>query len=215
MQNISAIDGFIQLRYSFFKWRTGAGLAQKAGLAICMACVIGLTAQLRFPLPWTPVPVVCSTLGVVLAGILLGRLWGGISVFIYAAAGFMGVPWFAGFKGGAAALFGPTGGYIIGFILSALLVGYFTDTYIKSRKMIPMFGIVLFAHMVLMYVPGMIVLGWWLEMCGKTFTFTQLLWMGAIPFIPGDIIKSLIAAGMAGAITPKQSYSNETDRERK
>ncbi|MFQ5925554.1 MAG: biotin transporter BioY [Dehalococcoidia bacterium] len=203
-------------KYEAFRWRYEASWAKKLALALGMACVTGLVAQLRIQLPWSPVPIVGTHLGIFLAAVLLGRWWGGASIAIYAALGFAGVPWFAGLSGGVGVLVGATGGYIIGFIPAALFVGYFTDRYIRARSFLTMFGLMLFASYVLIYVPGLLGLGMWLHFVqGEAFSLWQLLWMGAIPFIPGDAIKSAIIAAAARGITPKVAYNGEVDRGRK
>jgi biotin transport system substrate-specific component len=105
-------------------------------------------------------------------------------------------------------LLGPTGGYIFGFILAALFIGYFADKYIRTRKFIPMLAIMLFANFVLIYIPGMIQLGLWSNMiAGVTPTLWQLLLMGMIPFVIGDVTKIVIAATIATSITPKENFS--------
>ena len=114
-------------RYTCFHWRFEQSIPMKLLLALGMAAVTGLLAQVRVPLPWTPVPITGQTLAVLLAGVALGKWWGGASMFIYAGLGVAGVPWFQGWGGGLSHLAGPTGGYIVGFILAALFLGYFTD----------------------------------------------------------------------------------------
>ncbi|MBA7558290.1 hypothetical protein ES705_51088 [subsurface metagenome] len=165
-------------------------------------------------LPWSPVPVTGQTLAVLLAGVLLGRWWGGISLAIYAGLGIAGVPWFAGWGSGLGYLAGPTGGYIIGFILAALFLGHFTDTYIRSRSFLSMLALMLFANFILIYIPGLFQLGLWLNLVkGEPVTFTTLLSMGALPFIAGDITKAVIAAAIARGVTPKSAYNGEVDRQ--
>jgi biotin transport system substrate-specific component len=156
-----------------------------------------------------------QTFAVVLAGVLLGRWWGGTSMAIYAGLGVAGVPWFAGWGSGLGYLAGPTGGYIIGFILAALFLGYYTDKYIRSRSFLSMFGLMLFANFILIYVPGLIQLGLWTNFIkGESVPFTSLLMMGAIPFIAGDITKAVLAAAIARGITPKSAYNGEADKEK-
>jgi biotin transport system substrate-specific component len=145
---------------------------------------------------------------------LLGKLWGGISMAIYAGLGAAGIPWFAGLSCGLAYLAGPTGGYIIGFILAGLLLGYFTDTYIRSRSFLSMLALMLFANFVLIHGLGLLQLGLWLNLVkGDATTITSLLWMGTIPFIAGDITKAVVAAGIARGITPRSAYNGEVDRD--
>lgn len=132
---------------------------------------------------------------------------------IYAGLGAIGVPWFAGWSGGISVLAGPSGGYIIGFILAALFLGHFTDKYIRSRSFLSMFALMLFANFVLIYVPGLLQLGLWLNLVkGDPATFSALLSMGALPFIAGDITKAVAAAAIARGITPKQDYNGEVDK---
>jgi len=202
-----------QTKYDVFRWRYELSVPKKLALTIGMACLTGLLAQIRIPLPWSPVPVTGQTFAVLLAGILLGKWWGGISLAIYAGLGIAGVPWFAGWGGGLGYLAGPTGGYIIGFILAALFLGHFTDTYIRSRSFLSMLALMLFANFVLIYVPGLLQLGLWLKSVGGgQVTFATLLKMGFIPFIPGDVTKAVTAAAIARGITPKSAYNSEIDK---
>ncbi len=204
-----------QVKYNAFRWRYELSIPKKVALATGMAVLTGLLAQARFPLPWSPVPITGQTFAVLLAGVALGRWWGGISLAIYAALGVAGVPWFTGWSGGLGHLAGPTGGYIIGFILAALFLGYFTDRYIRSRSFLSMLGLMLFANFILIYVPGLLQLGLWLNLVkGTPVTITSLLTMGAIPFIAGDLTKAILAASIARGITTKLAYNGEVDRDK-
>ena len=200
-------------KYDVFRWRYELSVLKKLTLALGLACLTGLVAQIRIILPWSPVPVTGQTLAVLLAGVLLGRWWGGISLAIYAGLGIAGVPWFAGWGSSLGYLAGPTGGYIIGFILAALFLGYFTDTYIRSRSFLSMLALMLFANFILIYVPGLFQLGLWLNLVkGEPAAFTTLLSMGALPFIAGDVTKAVIAAAIARGVTPKSAYNGEVDK---
>jgi biotin transport system substrate-specific component len=133
---------------------------------------------------------------------------------IYALLGVAGIPWFAPqagmaifSAGGISHLAGPTGGYIIGFIMAALFLGYFTDKYVKARGFFNMLGLMLFANFALIYIPGLIWLGMWLNLVsGASLNIPAIIAMGATPFIIGDILKIVTAASAAKAITPKQDY---------
>lgn len=201
------VNKYRELRYNFFKWRYELEFLQKFLLAFIFACLTGFLAQLRFYLPGTPVPVTGQVFGVFLAGIMLGR-WGGVSQCMYAGIGVAGVPWFAGLNGGLAYLAGPTGGYIIGFIFAAFFLGHFTDKYIKSRTFFSMLALMLFSTFLLIYIPGLIQLYFWL---GASIGIIELLMIGMIPYITSDIIKAIIAAFIARGITPKIAYANEAD----
>jgi len=200
-------------KYDVFRWRYELSIPKKIALALGLACLTGLVAQIRIVLPWSPVPVTGQTFAVLLAGVLLGRWWGGISLAIYAGLGAAGVPWFTGWGSGLGYLGGPTGGYIIGFMLAALFLGHLTDTYIRSRSFLSMLALMLFANFILIYVPGLLQLGLWLNLVkGEPATFTTLFSMGALPFIAGDITKAIMAAAIARGITPKSAYNGEVDK---
>jgi len=112
MYNVGILESYRQKRFSFFQWQRQSSLTAKIVMAFSMAAVTGLLAQVKFYLPFTPVPIVATQLGVILAAVLLGRNWGGLSMIIYALGGFAGIPWFADLNGGLAALTGPTTGYL-------------------------------------------------------------------------------------------------------
>lgn len=227
MQRAAATwERYLRGRYSLYRYRYTAAVWQKVLFAFGMACLTGLAAQIRIPLPWTPVPITGQTFAVLLSGVLLGKWWGGISQVFYVGIGAAGVPWFSGWSGGVGCLTGPTGGYLIGFILAALFLGFFTDSFINSRRFLPMLGLMLFANFVLIHGPGLI----WLN------TFPYELWLkdvpilglgpysgrgllpllmvGTIPFIPGDITKAVVAALITKGIAPKEAYNGELDKGR-
>jgi biotin transport system substrate-specific component len=201
------VDRYKNARLNLFKWRYELNFVYKIILALNLACLTGLLAQVRFYIPGTPVPVTGQVFGVMLAGILLGT-WGGISQIMYLGIGAAGVPWFAGFNGGIAYIAGPTGGYLVGFILAAFFIGFIVDRYLKSRKFFSMMLLMLFATFFLIYTPGLIYLYFWF---GSSLGLIELLTMCVVPFIAADLVKAVIAAGIATTITPKASYGREVD----
>lgn len=182
-----------------FRWIEELSLPQKLALAIVFAALIALAAQIRIPLPWTPIPITGQTFVVLLAGVLLGRNWGGFSVGSYAAVGALGVPVGAGMAGGLAWLAGPTGGYIVGFVLAAMLVGYAVRTFPQLRGIVGLATLMLFANFVVIHGMGLLYLG---HLTGATLS--ELLWMGTIPFIVGDVTKVLAAAAVASLLLPRE-----------
>ncbi len=198
-------------KYVAFRWRYELTISKKVALALAVAALTGLLAQVRFPLPWSPVPITGQTFAVFLAPVLLGRWWGGVSMAIFAGLGWAGLPWFSGWQAG----FTATGGYIIGFVLAALFVGYFVDKYVRSRSFLTMLGLMLLANFFLIYIPGLIWLGLWLQAAGTSVaSLAALLSMGLIPFIPGDITKAIAAAAIARGVTPKTAYNGEVDKDK-
>lgn len=205
------IDNYFEKRHSLFKWRSETSNANKLVMAFFMACITGLMAQIIIPLPWTPVPITAQTFAVLIAGILLGRYWGGLSMVIYLLIGFVGVPWFTGMTGGIGVITGATGGFLIGFILTALFLGYFSDNYINARGFKSMLVLLLVSNFAFIYIPGLIGLGAWLYVVNGTIPgIWTLLAMGLLPFLIGDLIKIGGAAALSKAVTPKESF-NEGD----
>jgi len=202
------VDRYKNVRLNLYKWRYELSFFYKIVLALGLACLTGLLAQIRFYIPGTPVPVTGQVFGVILAGVLLGT-WGGISQMLYLGIGAFGVPWFAGFGGGLAYLVTtPTLGYLIGFVIASFFIGFVVDRYLKSRKFLSMTLLILFATFFLVYIPGLIYFYFWF---GSNLSFIELLTMCVLPFIAADVVKAVVGAGMATTIIPKTSYSREVD----
>jgi biotin transport system substrate-specific component len=125
---------------------------------------------------------------------------------MYLGIGAAGVPWFTGLNSGIGYLAGPTGGYIIGFVLAAFFIGYIVDKYINFRKLFSMIMLMLFSTFILIYIPGLIQFYIW---TGGTIGLMELFTLCVIPFIAADFIKAVIAAGIANIITPKKAYGPE------
>ncbi|VVB94887.1 BioY family protein [uncultured archaeon] len=192
-------------KYNFFKWRFESTFLNKIALALGFACLTGLVAQLRFYLPYTPVPVTGQVFAVLLSGVILGRWYGGLSQVFYAVIGVLGVPWFAGGTAGLAVLAGVTGGYIIGFIVASLIIGWFTDMYVKSRSFAGMFSLMLLG-IVMVYLFGAVQLAFVLGVNAQ-----KAIELGVLPFIAVDLYKALIASAIAAAVAPRAAYGNEID----
>lgn len=91
--------------------------------ASLLAALTGAFAYVVFPHPLSPTEVTLQVLGVYLAGIMLGPLWGGVAMVVYLAAGALGAPVFLGGSSGIGALVGPTGGYLLSYPLAAAAIG--------------------------------------------------------------------------------------------
>lgn len=180
-------------------WFAELPLAGKMGIAACFSAFIGLAAQVRIPLPWSPVPLTGQTFAVLVTGALLGGGWSGFAAGLYVAAGAAGLPWFAGWSGGAAVLAGPTGGYLLGFVPAAVAVGWALGKYRWARTLPGLLLVMTAADLLLVFGPGLIVLSLYTRVTAPA----QLLWMGLIPFIPGDMIKIAAAAMAAWPLLPR------------
>lgn len=167
-------------------------LLTDAVLVISGAALVAVFAQLYVPL-W-PVPVTGQTLAVLLVGSTLGALRGSLAMVLYAALGVVGLPVFSEGSSGLGVLAGPTGGYIIGFILSAALVGWLAERA-WDRKVLK--AIATFAAGTLsVFVIGLPWLAVFLGSVGAPNDLQSVLVAGFYPFLIGGAIKALIAAGL-------------------
>ena len=152
-------------------------------LMTAVTCVLG---PLSIPLPFSPVPISLTNFAIFLAIFVLGMKNGTISFIIYLLLGAVGVPVFSSFRGGLQVLAGPTGGYLIGFIFLALIMGFALDHF--DRKLVPtIIGMII--GMVVCYAFGTV----WLAKL-LSLSFKEELMMGVIPYLAGDAAKIIIAA---------------------
>lgn len=152
-------------------------------LMTAVTCVLG---PLSIPLPFSPVPISLTNFAIFLAIFVLGMKSGTSSFIIYLLLGAVGVPVFSSFRGGFQVLAGPTGGYLIGFIFLALIMGFALDHF--DRKLVPtIIGMII--GMAICYAFGTV----WLAKL-LSLSFKEGLMMGVIPYLPGDAAKIIIAA---------------------
>lgn len=165
-------------------------------LAILGSVIVAIAAQVSVPM--LPVPMTLQTLAVLAVGAAYGARLGAITLALYALEGAAGLPVFANFQAG---MFLPTGeiiatgGYIIGFIVAAGLVGYLVEKGWGANVFKLCAAMLIGAAVV--YLPGLIwLVGWLGVMKGMDLTsaITVALTTGALPFILGDIIKAVLAA---------------------
>lgn len=142
-------------------------------------------AFVRIPLPFTPVPITLQTFFVLLSGVFLGSTLGAVTQLSYIFLGILGLPIFAGASFGLTYLSGPTGGYLFGFVLASFFIGSFIK-YSKNNLLFT-FAIFCLADLILLS-SGVI----WLKFIFG-YSIAKLLLIGFIPFIPGDLLKALVA----------------------
>lgn len=147
------------------------------------------SAYVRIPLPFSPVPITAQTMAVMACGLFLGPVCGSLTVLAYIVEGIVGLPVFAGGTAGMAVLLGPTGGYLIGFVTSAFVVGYFSEKVIRMTYA-RLIG-VLSLGTVAVFLPGLSVLALY-SGTGSVVT------IGLLPFLPGAVIKTaFLASGLS------------------
>ena len=191
-------------RKNVFERIQDASTATKLLMSLMMACFTGIMAQIIIPLPWTPVPITAQTFAVLCSGLLLGKKYGCLSQVLYVVLGIAFIPWFGGMTGGIEILLGSTGGFLIGFIIASYFVGLITEKYAKARNFTRMAVVIGIANFALIYIPGLAGLALWFTFTqGTTPGIVELLMMGLVPFIAGDIVKILGAAGVSKVFLPK------------
>lgn len=157
---------------------------REMALIALMAAVTCILGPLSVPIG--VVPISLTNFAIYLAIYVLGCRRGTISYIVYLLLGLVGLPVFSGFSSGVGKLFGPTGGYLIGFIFMALICGFAIDRF--EAKLIPsMIGMIL--GTIVCYLFGT---GWLAYQAGMTFY--QALAAGVLPFIVGDLVKMVICA---------------------
>ncbi|WP_156151166.1 biotin transporter BioY [Methanosarcina sp. Kolksee] len=158
--------------------------------ASLFAALTAVGAYIQIPIPFSPVPVTLQVFFVLLAGSMLKSKWGGLSMIVYTLLGIAGLPVFAGGSSGMGVLFGPTGGYITGFILAAYAIGKLSEKADKSGLFINALN--MSAGVLILYACGFIQLMFVADMGPGTS-----LALGVIPFLPGEIVKTGVAAYIA------------------
>ena len=153
-------------------------------LAVIGSLVVAIAAQINIPM--VPVPMTLQTLAVLSIGAAFGARLGAATLALYAVEGAAGLPVFAQMKAGAAIISGPTGGYIVGFILAAALVGYLAEK--GWSRDIPKMVMAALLGAIVLYIPGLV----WLHQFANGWS--QTFEWGITPFILGDVVKAVIAA---------------------
>lgn len=156
-------------------------------LVVAASLVTAAAAQLEIRLPWTPVPISGQSFAVLLSGLVLGARRAFLAQLLYLAEGSAGLPFFSGGAGGFAHLLGPTGGYLMAFPFAASITGLLAERG-WDRNPFTLFAAMLSG--------STIIFGLGLLQLSRFVPGNALLGAGLLPFIPGDLIKSGVAAGL-------------------
>ncbi len=197
------MENYYSTRKNVFERIQDASTATKLLMSLLMACFTGIMAQIIIPLPWTPVPITAQTFAVLCSGLFLGKKYGCLSQILYVVLGIAFIPWFGGMTGGLEVFLGSTGGFLIGFIIASYFIGLITEKYAHARSFTKMALVIGIANFALIYIPGLAGLALFLGFQGTTVGIIDLLMMGLIPFIAGDIVKILAAASVSKVFLPK------------
>lgn len=170
---------------------------------ICVGCLIKI--------PLGVIPVVLQNMLCILCAVLLGGVWAGIPTALFLLAGLIGLPVYSGGSGGIAVWLGPTGGFLPGYLLGAVAAGFIAGRPSVEEKKISLkntirISLAVIAGMILLYIPGVIRFSYWATAAGKVpvektalmYTLTACV----IPYIPGDVLKAVVAILVALKLRP-------------
>ncbi len=184
-----------------FKTMTNT-ISKKIVFTALFAALIAVSGFISIPIPGTPIPIVLQNMLAVLTGLMLGPVWGTLSTALFFVAGLLGLPIFSGGTGGISRLMGPTGGFLYGYVLATLATGMIAQrpVYGKKTSLLRLILATVFGFVV-MYIPGVIHF-----MLVMNKTFTQTLTLCVLPYIPGDLIKMVIAILLAAKLRISASW---------
>lgn len=156
-----------------------------ASLFAAVVAALGVLPPLV--LPFTPVPITAQTLGVMLAGSILGARYGGLSLLIFVLLVAIGVPILSGGRGGIGIIFGPSGGYILSWPIAAFVIGFLVEKFWNRMNtgLFILFNVI--GGILLVYAIGITYLSIITNTPWGTAAFHALV------YIPGDVIKAVLA----------------------
>lgn len=183
---------------------------------ICVGCFI------RIPLG--VIPIVLQNVLCILCGVLLGGLLAGTPTALFLLAGLIGLPVYSGGTSGLAVWMGPTGGFLPGYLLGAIVAGFIAGKPSVEQKKITWkntlrVSLAILAGMVILYIPGVIRFSFWATAAGKVpaekTAFAYTMAACVIPYIPGDLLKTVVAIPVALKLRPilAQYLYENTDKD--
>jgi len=193
--DIAFLNNYKHKRKIFYQWKEETHFFNKISLAFLFSCLTAAGASVKIFFPFTPVPLTLQVFFVLLGGLVLGKWYGGLAQVFYVGMGAAGIPWFTA----QSALIGVTGGYLIGFILAAFLVGWITDTQLQARYFKGLL-LVMFLALGVIYACG----SFQLSMILGT-NLIDTLSLGVLPFIGKDIFTLFLLASIGSVLLPKKS----------
>ena len=165
-------------------------------LFAAITAVAGIFPPITLPL--LSVPITAQSLGVMLAGGVLGAKRGALSIILLLVLVAIGLPLLSGGRGGLAVFFGPSAGFLAGWVVAAFVIGWLTERFWDGLSFIHAALICAFGGIVVMYLIG---IPWITLSAGVPLSKAIAC---SIAFVPGDLVKCVIAAGVM--ITVKRSY---------
>ncbi|WP_173434240.1 biotin transporter BioY [Allosalinactinospora lopnorensis] len=170
------------------------GLTARDAALIAVFAALLAVLSMPFSIPVGPVPITLQTLGVMLASSLLGAKRGTLAVLTFLALTLAGLPLLPGGRGGLAPFLGPTGGYLLGWVVGALVIGLLAQRMMPRYRFWPGLGINILGGIVVVYLVGV---PWSAVVLGDELLAAVV---GVYLFLPGDLAKAVLAAGIAAAV---------------
>jgi biotin transport system substrate-specific component len=164
-------------------WLT-SGVGRELALVLGGSLLIALSARVHLVLPFSPVPITGQTFAVLLLGALYGSIRGPATVLTYLAFGGLGLPVFAGGASGVARFLGPTGGYLVGFLAAAFVVGWLSERGWDRKP---------WTTAVSMSVGSVVIYGAGILWLSRFVGWQAVLSTGVLPFLAGDALKIALA----------------------
>lgn len=165
-------------------------------LFAAIVAVLGIFPPITLPV--VAVPITAQSLGVMLAGGILGAKRGGLALVLFLALVAVGLPLLSGGRGGLGVFLGPSGGFLVGWIFSAFVIGLMIEKVWSRLNYINAFIACVVGGIILMYLIGIP----WVAFAAK-IPLSNAFW-GSMPFIPGDLLKAVIASAVI--VTVAKSY---------
>lgn len=157
-----------------------------------------ILAQISIPIPFSPVPINMATITVLMCGIILGKNYGALCQIVYVLLGLIGLPVFSNLTGGIGKILGPTGGYLIGYIFTAYIVGLISSH--STKKII--YALSMIAGIFVCYAFGTA----WFMYLTKNPLYTSLT-MCVLPFLIGDALKILIVTLLCNTLKKHKEFN--------
>lgn len=178
---------------------TSMNLRMTVYVALFTSLII-IGGYISMPIPVGPVPIVLSDFFVMLTGLFLGYKWGSVSILLFLSMGAIGLPVFQSGTAGWARFVGPTGGYLVGYIIVVLCIGLITEKIktLPGKTTILKNLVALVISNIILYVIAVS----WLKVAANMSWFDALA-AGFIPFIAGTVIKIIAVIVIGQVLLPR------------
>jgi biotin transport system substrate-specific component len=173
-------------------------------ISTMFSSLIIILSFLKIPLPFSPIPLTGQTFAIMLTGLVLSPIQAFIAVGVYILLGLVGIPVFSGGTSGIGVLAGPTGGYLIGFLIGAVVISIIRNNKDNILRM-AIAGAA--GGIVVVYLTGV----FWLSQV-KGLDIIKAFSLGAVPFIPGDIFKLIVAVIVAQRVNARLKSSKQASK---